>query len=214
MNALSSSEPLVDRLYALLDALSSPVLREFLAHWPEEPPARRIVEAAGQPVLGQLAKIADEAPEFSAGLIRELCRLAPSLNWRQTYRSGEVSAAFLDNYAWSEFLGLTGPVPSRHLAVGLLLLGPDTDYPQHRHEAQEIYVPLSGTAWWWKESADWCEQPPGAVIHHRHHEAHAMRTGASPLLAAYLWQATDLGQKARLVDKSYTRPPLRPDTRS
>ena len=78
------------------------------------------------------------------------------------------------------------------------MLGPATLYPHHRHEAEEIYVPLSGTAAWQRGDAIWREHPPGTLIHHLSEEPHAMRTGEEPLLALYLWRSSDLAQKARL----------------
>jgi quercetin dioxygenase-like cupin family protein len=77
-------------------------------------------------------------------------------------------------------------------------LGPATVYPRHRHEAEEIYLPLSGTASWQQGDETWRERPPGTLIHHAGDEPHAMRTGDGPLLALYLWRSSDLTQKARL----------------
>ncbi len=91
---------------------------------------------------------------------------------------------------------------SKTLACGFLLLGPRTFYPRHRHEAEEIYLPLSGTAEWQQGDAIWREHPPGTIIHHSSEEPHAMRTHAQPLLALYLWRSANLKQKARLVGVS------------
>jgi quercetin dioxygenase-like cupin family protein len=120
------------------------------------------------------------------------------LNWHQTYQQPIVGATFLDNYGYTELAGLTGPVPSQRLAVGFLLLGPSTTYPRHDHEAEEIYVPLSGTAAWRHGNLGWREESPGTVIHHASNEPHAMRTGIQPLRALYLWRSDDLNQKSHL----------------
>ena len=90
------------------------------------------------------------------------------------------------------------PIACDGIACGFLILGPATHYPRHRHEAEEIYLPLSGTAAWQQGDAIWREQPPGTLIHHVSNEPHAMRTGAGPLLALYLWRSANLTQKARL----------------
>ncbi len=84
------------------------------------------------------------------------------------------------------------------IACGFLILGPSTHYPRHRHEAEEIYLPLSGTAAWQQGDAGWQDRAPGALIHHASEEPHAMRTRGSPLLALYLWRSDNLAQKARL----------------
>jgi hypothetical protein len=148
-------------------------------------------------VLRWLPGIAGDTAAFAPDLLAAVCRAAPSLAWRQTYSVRDLDAAFLDNYGWSEIFGGSGPLTSERIACGFLILGPGTHYPRHRHEAEEIYLPLSGTAAWQQGDAVWREQPPGTLIHHAGNEPHAMRTGASPLFALYLWRG-NLAQKARL----------------
>jgi hypothetical protein len=184
-------------LERLLAALATPLLAEFLSAWPR-PDAARAVDAAQIPVLRHLPLAGRAAPPAYTSFVAELARHGDALAWRRSYPSGAAPEAFLDNYGWTELVGLTGPVPSRELAAGLLLLGPHTCYPPHRHEAEEVYVPLAGTAGWRRGAAPWIHAPPGSVIHHPRWMTHSMQTGAEPLLAAYLWRSDDLGQKARL----------------
>ncbi|HMK87027.1 MAG TPA: dimethylsulfonioproprionate lyase family protein [Steroidobacteraceae bacterium] len=206
----------------LLERLSAPALAPFLAEWPrpqdrhgaplreareaqaarealDAPPVRR----AALPVLHYLPLIVANATshdsEFAATpFVRALCEAAPSLEWRQTYTLAEMGAAFLQNYGWSELLGPTGGKTSAQISCGVVVLGPHTLYPLHRHEAEEIYIPLSGTAQWQQGDALWRIRLPGTLIHHRSEEPHAMRTGNEPLLAMYLWRSANLDQKARL----------------
>jgi hypothetical protein len=117
--------------------------------------------------------------------------------WRQTYAAGDVGDAFLRNYGYAEIVGMKS-IPSRRIACGFLILGPSTLYPRHRHDPEEIYVPLRGTARWEQSDAVWRERRPGAVIHHASDEPHSMQTGAEPLLALYIWRSEQLNQKARL----------------
>jgi Dimethlysulfonioproprionate lyase len=120
------------------------------------------------------------------------------MEWRQTYAVPDVSTAFLMNYGWSEIVGLRGELPSDRIACGFLLLGPSTYYARHSHAAEEIYVPLSGTALWQQAESPWREHLPGSVIHHDSNEPHAMRTQTQPLLALYLWHG-NLQQKSHFV---------------
>jgi hypothetical protein len=85
-----------------------------------------------------------------------LLEMAAALAWRRSYSAASVGAEFYEGYGWSEFAGLTGPVQSARLACGVLLLAPHVHYPLHRHEAEEIYVPLSGTARWQQGRAPSC----------------------------------------------------------
>jgi hypothetical protein len=181
----------------LLIDLQSPELAPFLEEWPGAPERRRVVPST-IPALHWLTPVQQGAPRFSSRLIHALVGSAQALAWRRSYSPALVGGAFYDNYGYTEFAGLTGPVPSDHLACGVLLLGPHLTYPPHRHEADEIYVPLAGTARWKHGTGDWTLRPPGAVIHHARHEPHAMQTDATPLLAFYLWRSANLAQSSHL----------------
>jgi Dimethlysulfonioproprionate lyase len=181
----------------LLESLPEPRLAPFLSDWPLAM-AARAVTACTLPVLRWLPELAQGPGAFGSDLAAAVRHAAPSLAWRQTYTANDLDAAFLDNYGWSEILGGAGPLSSERIACGFLLLGPSTHYPRHRHEAEEIYLPLCGTAAWQQGDAVWRERAPGTVIHHAGYEPHAMRTGDDPLLALYLWRSNDLMQKAKL----------------
>jgi hypothetical protein len=132
-----------------------------------------------------------------------LAALGPWLAWTQNpnYRRTPPSADFLDRYGYAVIAGPRQGAPAlvenAALALGVLLLGPATHYPLHRHPATEIYVPLN-RAEWWRGEGPWREEAPGAVILHSSGVPHATRTGAEPLLAVYLWSG-DLETHARLA---------------
>lgn len=194
---MNTADHIAGRTKQLLESLNRPELGPFLADWPSGG-AHRASRGSPLPVLRWLPEIARDRHAFGGDLAAAVCDAAPTLGWRQTYGANDIEQAFLDNYGWSELLGANGPLASQRIACGFLLLGPATLYPRHRHEAEEIYLPLSGTASWQQGDAPWRDQPPGTPIHHSSDEPHAMRTGASPLLALYLWRSADLTQKARL----------------
>ena len=199
-------------MHAMLSALGEAQLRSWLAAWPDgqgphgisaadAPPARHTLR-----VLEWLPRAARAAPSFSAPLCTMLCQAAPDLEWRQTYTqadvlSGAIEAAFLDHYGWCEVLGPRAATRSDGMASGFLLLGPQTHYPSHRHESEELYLPLSGTAWWWQGAGEgqWQQRQPGALIHHASFEPHAMRTDDDPLLALYIWRGGNVHTKAAFL---------------
>jgi hypothetical protein len=148
------------------------------------------------PVLRWLPKLSADA--FCGGLVSAVRRAAPSLAWRQTYPEKELDAAFLDNYGWTEIIGGKGPLTGERIRCGFLLLGPATHYPRHHHDAEESYLPLSGTAAWQQGDEVWRHHPPGTLVHHAGNESHAMRTGADPLLALYLWRGAGLARNSQL----------------
>jgi quercetin dioxygenase-like cupin family protein len=193
--------PLLDQCHALLASLDSPYLAAFLDEWPRTS-KRRAVTPSQIPALRWLPRACRAAPPFSTPLVGMLLEMATQFAWRRSYSPASVGAEFYENYGWAEFAGLTGPVPSDRVACGVLLLAPHAHYPPHRHEAEEIYVPLAGTADWRQGGAPWHEQPPGAVLHHARHEPHAMRTDREPLLALYLWRSEDLAQSSELDGRS------------
>jgi quercetin dioxygenase-like cupin family protein len=192
----------------VLDRSSAPALARFLADWPSDSQLRQdfagcrataaSCSAPALPVLRWLPRIAADGASFGGTFVSVLCRTAPSLAWRQSYTRDEVDTAFLQNYGWSELLRPAEKSNGTQISCGVVVLGPRTLYPHHHHEAEEIYVPLSGTAAWQQGDSVWRECPPGTLIHHLSEEPHAMRTGEEPLLALYLWRSTDLAQKARL----------------
>lgn len=138
---------------------------------------------------------------FSA-LAALLHRIAPDFRWRQNpnYRRNPPAPAFLDNYGYAEICGEYGLVQAP-IRCGILILGPATCYPPHRHPAEEIYIPLTAGAWQRGdvEVADrrWIERAAGSVIHHPPEVPHATRALDHPLAALYLWRG-DLKTEARL----------------
>ena len=190
-------EDLITQARALLTQMHASGLGPFLNEWPKSSTIREVASKS-LPVLQWLSRVHEFAPPFSARFVDSFVAVAPALAWQRSYTIANVSAAFLGGYGWTELMGLMGPTPSEHLACGLLLLGPSLIYPPHRHEAEEVYVPLAGTAAWKRGNEPWHEQPPGTLIHHARHEPHAMRTTAEPLLALYLWRSENLAQKSQL----------------
>ncbi len=166
--------------------------RPYLAEWPEGR-VRRDCAAAGLPVCDWLGRLDRRDPLVAAVVAAE------ELAWRQTYGVADFGAAFLRGYGWSEFIGLRGPVPSVALACGVLLLAPGVMYPAHAHQAEEVYLPLSGTAEWQQGGGSFAPAPPGSVISHAPWVPHAMRAGAEPMLALYLWRGGDLAAKSVIL---------------
>ena len=75
--------------------------------------------------------------------------MAGELDRWQTYTSADFGERFLENYGYNEWIGQPGAFMSDEVACGVLLLGPETEYPDHAHEAEEFYLPL----------ASWCRPP-------------------------------------------------------
>ena len=158
----------------------------------------RPLAAHSLPVVSALQRLSRFAAPETRTLVEAIAALAGDLDWRQTYTSADFGQRFLDNYGWSEWIGERGAFLSDAIACGVLLLGPNTEYPAHSHEAEELYLPLAGHAFWRSGQSNWRLRSPGTWIHHPAWTTHAMRTADEPLLAAYVWRAGDLTAKSRI----------------
>ena len=175
------------------------VAEPFLAQWPGSDPKTRPVLPTRLPVLDWLGDLAAGAGAATRGMTEGVVAGADELRWRQTYTAADFGPYFLTRYGWSELIGTRGPIPSQTIASGFLLLGPEVNYPAHAHEAEELYMPLSGTASWQRDTDAWESNPPGTIIHHPPWAPHAVRTGAEPLLALYVWRGGDLAAKSTIL---------------
>lgn len=195
---MSSWQALGRSARLLLESLSGVAPAPFLVEWPPACTLCDVVPAT-LPVLRWLPDAVSQAP---AGPLQELAQhlaaASERCGWRQTYSPSEVDASFLQRYGWCELVGPSGPISCQSLRCGFLLLGPQTLYPSHSHQAEELYVPLSGTAEWQQGAGAFVERDPGATILHRSWEPHATRTVTAPLLAMYLWRGAGLCERARL----------------
>jgi hypothetical protein len=196
MNVHDSLRPLVVALRALLET-AGPAADAFIRDWPREMVARPLV-ARPLPVVASLKGVSRFAAPETRALVEQIAALAAELDWRQSYTKADFGERFLHNYGWSEWIGGRGPFVSDVMACGVLLLGAGAEYPAHSHEAEELYLPLAGRAWWRSGESEWRLRAPGTWIHHPSWTTHAMRTSAEPLLAAYVWRAGDLSAKSRI----------------
>jgi quercetin dioxygenase-like cupin family protein len=179
-----------DTLVRAAAALASSHLRETVNPGsPQLPVCRHLDAAVRLGLTGPCATIATALSNATAQ-----CRWLQNAN----YLACPPASGFLDNYGYVELLGPGRALDSQIFRVGMLLLGPQTDYPEHAHPAEEVYHVISGSALWSRRGAPWQAQAPGAAIHHPPHMVHATQTGDEPLLALYCWSG-DIHAAARLV---------------
>lgn len=149
--------------------------------------------------LHHLDRAADAAPGAGGRLARLLCANRDQFHWGQTYTEMDFGRAFTDNYGWLEVFGTRGHFTNDEVAGGVLVLGPNLVYPDHHHVAEEIYIPLTGGTEWRMGDDAFRVRDAGEVVHHASNVSHAMRTGADPLLALYLWRGGPLAQKSTVT---------------
>jgi dimethylpropiothetin dethiomethylase len=138
------------------------------------------------PVCGFLDEALAPSGGELDGLLTALGRIRAGLEWREL-PAAIAPEHFRHRHGWAEIAGPDGTVVCDGFRFGLYLQAPETFYPAHRHEAEELYLVLSGTAQWQAGDENFATKPPGSLIHHRPWQAHAMRTLSAPLLALWSW---------------------------
>lgn len=188
-------------------------VRDFLSSH-SEAPAREFIDGInwtmearglaprGLPCLVHLARVAAIAGEEGKRPAAFLRDHSGEFHWGQTYTAADFGQTFIDNYGWLEVFGTRGHFANAAMAGGFLILGPGIEYPDHHHVAEELYVPLTGGAHWRMGDGPFRSRAAGEVIHHASNVSHAMRTGAEPLLAFYLWRGGPLAARSTIAGRN------------
>ena len=95
-----------------------------------------------------LEEAAGLAGPGTAEFLEVLVRARRSLRWEQCYTSADsaVGTDMLSSYGYAEIVGRQGPFLSTRIRAGIASYGPHLNYPLHRHQAEEIYAILAGSA--------------------------------------------------------------------
>ncbi|MFL2738621.1 MAG: dimethylsulfonioproprionate lyase family protein [bacterium] len=110
--------------------------------------------------------------------------ISEKLVWREASRG--VPDFFKGGYAFAEIIGEQGLIVSENIRIGLFLQKPYVNYPFHAHEAEELYIILSGTASW-KIDDKMFSVIPGSIIKHQSCQDHATFTEEETLFALWIW---------------------------
>lgn len=150
----------------------------------EHAPSRAGDAVAGRvPACDHLAKALAKAWVASPSVAQvadAFAAIEPSLSWQGTGLPADVYAAAI-------IVGPGGLESRDDLQVGVSLMAPGRQYPDHRHPPEEIYLVLSQGAWR-QEDGPWHEPGPGGVVFNPPDVIHAMRSADDPLLAIWcLW---------------------------
>lgn len=192
------SEELLGSFRACLATCNDGALSDFIAAFDWSMPQRPL-EPNSLACLRHLDRAAELASATNRPLAAFLAEHREKLRWGQTYTPADFSQNFIDNYGWLEVFGTRGHFASEQMAGGLLILGPNIVYPDHHHVAEEIYIPLTGGTEWRKGEGGFALRQAGEVIHHPSDVNHAMKTGAEPLLALYLWRGGPLAARSTVT---------------
>lgn len=114
--------------------------------------------------------------------------IEPALRWQRRPGAEQVPGNFADSHANATIVGEGGLEARDDVRIGVSLMAPDVQYPDHRHPPEELYAVLS-LGYWRQESKPWHEPGIGGVVYNQPNVIHAMRSTHRPLLAIWcLWQ--------------------------
>ncbi len=84
---------------------------------------------------------------------------------------------------------IRGLEPRGDVRIGVSLMAPDLQYPDHHHPPEEIYLALRKGEWR-QEEGPWHEPGLGGLVFNPSNIVHAMWSTDTPLLALWcLWTA-------------------------
>lgn len=167
---------------------SAPFL-QVSSHLQRIKPSRQPLLPPGSLPVCQYLERTLKAPSVDATLVTALRPLLSALAWIQNpnYLTGNMPAGFLENYGYADIVSPRGLIADDKFALGILLLGPNTEYLPHYHPAEEIYYTVGGVCDWWQTGQLWTQQQPGAFVYHPSGVVHAMRTAKEPVCLLYTW---------------------------
>ncbi|MEH6741581.1 MAG: dimethylsulfonioproprionate lyase family protein [Sulfitobacter sp.] len=151
-------------------------------------------QRAVKPVTAHLRRALDEGRQgVLAPVVRALDAVNDQLSWQYGYE--KVPKGLANSYAYAELAGLSGPVFSEEIILGVVLFAPGCTYPAHAHKGiTESYVCLSGAV---SENHQGV-YVPGSMIFNPPDHLHRITVGdREPALLAYAW----IGDKADLHEQ-------------
>jgi quercetin dioxygenase-like cupin family protein len=168
-------KPLFERCHTALEAPGTPNFR----HQPQKiPVCNHITEGL---------RVTTAASPGLARLADAFGRLAPKLAWQRREGLQAKDPRFVDSHANATLIGHDGLERHNSVRLGVSLLAPGVEYPDHQHPPEEGYLVMSGGDWR-QDHGEWFRRDPGGTVHNVPDIWHAMRGGEAPLLALWmLW---------------------------
>ncbi len=135
-------------------------------------------------LLDQALATAMASGSPAATVAARLARLAPNLNWYQRGGSETATPAFRNGHANAYIIEPGRVASAKDVTIGVSLMAPDLQYPDHRHPPAEVYYNLSPGSWRQGEGP-WVTPGIGGLVHNPSNVVHSMRSSDTPLLAIW-----------------------------
>ncbi len=144
----------------------------------------RNISASISPTCTYLDGALNNIPKDLSPIDILLKSISKKLVWHDASRG--VPKYFKGGYAIAEIIGEQGLIVSERIRLGLFLQQPNVNYPLHAHEAEELYIIVSGEACW-KIDDRMFSVIPGSIIKHQSCQDHATFTEEEALFAIWIW---------------------------
>jgi dimethylpropiothetin dethiomethylase len=147
------------------------------------------IKSETKPVVSYLSQISlENKAEAYKKIINQLKKLQGKLFWRYGYQN--PSQEMIEKYAYTEIIGPEGPIYSKELIIGFVLLAPDFHYPKHKHsQIEESYLFLTDKIFYNKAILT-----EGSFILNKAGKIHELKSAAEkPALILYSWRKQGKG---------------------
>lgn len=199
-----ADQRLLSALLAFVAKHPDPVMgrfKEAVAAWGAgaEDGSWQAVEPAHLPAADFLGQTLSSATDETRPLLALFYDERASRKWEQSYKKIDrlVGDDMLAGYGFAEVIGKWGPFVSHRVRSGIGVWGPDIDYPLHRHQADEVYLVLAGSADFTVGEAVLADQAAGATVHVPSLSTHGFSSGPEGVVVFYIWQDGDLRETSR-----------------
>ena len=133
-------------------------------------------------LLPQIKQTSVALPTLCQNMVSSVIDLADDLPWYQ--RPVANNPSFMESHVNAQIIGPEGLEVRQDLIVGVTLMRPDIDYPDHQHEPEEIYLVLSEGNWR-QDNIPWHTPGLGGLVYNPSNVFHGMKSLSTPLIA--LW---------------------------
>lgn len=179
-------------------------VRAGLARWRNGPVSSRVSASENAVVSEWLAPaLAALAPTHPA-LAFAIAQANPGLSWTtfDGYPVDQVGRDFADGHAYASIIGEDAVIPARDWELGLFLIPPHVLYRDHRHQAPELYAPLTGPhGWRFGPDLPLTILPAHRPVWNDPFVPHLTKVGPVPFLCLYVW-TRDVNAGAEILPAS------------
>lgn len=161
----------IDRVFKLDD--------KFVTYWIQKNPKHNPLEKEFNDGIALLE--AEEQSEVNKNIIKSVKELAPDLKWYEEKTPSLKKRDTENKYANPNIVGERGVIYDDNLTVGLTVMPPNIQCPEHRHKAEEFYL-VSNNGKWNKSGGEWVEKKLGDYVYNESNIIHSTKSGDEPLV--------------------------------